>query len=246
MEAPFYAARPFPARTQSSRATWRAGVRSAGPGRLDRRLAVGYGARVAGPLPPNRIAARRPFERLERLARGWAGAWLLFGWGVAEAFAFPVVPDVLLCLLALVVPGRAARLFLAMVAGALVGSAALYVLALADPAAAERLLLAVPGITPAMLDSARAAVAGGSPLALALVGPGIPLKVYTFAWAGGPATPVALAAGIVVNRLTRIGPDVAAAYVVGRLAPDWLRRHDRVVLVAYGAAWLLVYLLYLR
>jgi hypothetical protein len=205
----------------------------------------GYGALVAAPLPSNSADAGRPFARLERLARGRAGIGLVFAWGVAEAIVFPVVPDVLLCLLALVVPDRAARLFAAAIAGALVGSALLYLFALAFPAGAESLVLAVPGISSSMLDAARAAVGGGSPLALAGVGFGIPLKVYTVAWAGGPAAPLALLVGVVANRLTRIGPDVVVAWALGRLAPDWLRRHDRAVLAAYALFWLLVYAFYL-
>ena len=146
----------------------------------------------------------------------------------------------------LVAPDRAARLFAAAVAGALVGSAALYLFAIAYPSAAESLILAIPGISPSMLDAARAAVAGGSPLAIAGFGPGIPLKVFTVAWASGPATPFALGVGVVLNRLTRIGPTLVVAYAVGKLAPDWVRRHDRAVLVGYAAIWLVVYAAYLR
>jgi membrane protein YqaA with SNARE-associated domain len=206
---------------------------------------LGYGARVAGELPPRPVDAPRPFARLERLASGPAGPWAVAAWGFAEALFLPVVPDVLLCLLALAVPGRAWRLFAATIAGALAGSLVLYVFAQGDPVAVERLLMAIPGVTPATLDQAQASVAGASPYAFATFGSGIPLKVYTVAWASGPGGLPGLLVGVVVNRLTRVGPAVAVAYVIGRLAPGALRRHDRLVAASYVAFWLVVYVLYL-
>lgn len=170
----------------------------------------------------------------------------MFAWGAAEAIALPVVPDVLLCLLALVAPGRSVRLFAAAIAGALLGSVALSLAVVVAPSAVHDLLLAIPGISPAMAESARAATAAGNPLAMAGFGPGIPLKVYTAGWMAGAGTPLGLLAGVVVNRLTRVGPDVAVAWAIGRFAPAGLRRHDRIVLAGYAAFWILVYVLYLR
>ena len=94
------------------------------PASLALGAAFRYGAHVARPTAPNRVEAGRPFAGLERLARGAAGSWLVFAWAVAEAIIFPVVRDVLLCLLVLVAPDRALRLFAAAVAGSLLGSAA--------------------------------------------------------------------------------------------------------------------------
>jgi hypothetical protein len=89
-----------------------------------------------------------------------------------------------------------------------------------------------------------AAVAGGDPGSIASLGFGAPLKVDTWAWATGPATPIALAVGVVLNRILRVGPFVLACAVVGLVAPGWIRRHDRLVLSAYGAGWAAVYLAY--
>lgn len=190
--------------------------------------------------------AGRPFARLERIAAGRVGLALLGAWAFAEAIAFPVVPDVAIGLLALVVPRRTLVMFAAVVLGALAGTAVLYALALAAPDAVRSMLLALPGIPDAMLASARATVAGGDPLSIALVGPGTPLKVDTFAWATGPGAPAALAAGVVLNRITRIGPGLALLATAGWIAPRFLRRHDRLVLAAYAAFWVVAYTFYWR
>jgi len=49
---------------------------------------------------------------------------------------------------------------------------------------------------------------------------------------------------VVLNRLTRIGPMVLAAALIGWLAPAWIRRHEALVLTAYGLFWLATYVLY--
>lgn len=186
----------------------------------------------------------RPLGRLEGVASGRAGLLLVGTWGFAEAIAFPVIPDVAIGLLALVVPRRAAPMFGSLLIGALAGSAVLYGLTLAAPGAVESMLLALPAISPSMLAEASATVADGSPTSMAVAGPGTPLKVYTYSWAIGPATPLALAAGVVLNRLTRIVPGVLLLAIVGRVAPAFLRRHDRLVLIVYAAAYLVGYAVY--
>jgi 1-acyl-sn-glycerol-3-phosphate acyltransferase len=189
-------------------------------------------------------SARRPFARLERLAGGRSGLVLVGGWAFAEAIFLPIVPDVVIGLLALVAPRRVPVLFAALVTGALAGTAVLYALSLANPGSVEAMLLALPGIHPATLDQARATVADGAPVSIALVGPGTPLKAYTFAWATGPATPLALLVGAVLNRVTRILPPLLLLTAVGWLLPGFLRRHDRLVLVAYATFYVLAYAFY--
>ncbi len=184
-------------------------------------------------------------DRIAGVAADRRGVLLVGLWAFAEAIALPVVPDVALGLLALAAPRQALRLFLVVVAAALAGTVVLFALSMAAPDAAYALLAALPGIDAATVDKARLAVAGGDPASVAGFGPGVPLKVYTFAWATGPGSPAGLALGVVLNRVTRVGPVVLALAVLGRLAPVFLRRHERLVLVLYAAAWLAVYVLYL-
>lgn len=189
---------------------------------------------------------RRPFARLERIAGGRWGLVLVGGWAFAEAIFLPIVPDVVIGLLALVAPRRLPALFAVLVVGALAGTAVLYALTLANPGAVQAMLLSLPGIHPATLEQSRAVVADGAPMSIALVGPGTPLKVYTYAWATGPATPLALAVGAVLNRITRILGPLLLLAAVGWLMPGFLRRHDRLVLAAYATFYIVAYAFYWR
>ncbi len=191
-------------------------------------------------------ATRGPFERLERIANGRLGVAIVGAWAFAEAIAFPIIPDVAIGLLVLVAPRRMLVLFAALVAGALAGTAVLYAWSLIAPGAVHSMLLALPAIDETTLATASHTVAGGNPVSIALVGPGTPLKVYTYAWATGPATPLALAIGAVLNRITRIGPGLLLLGALGWFAPAFLRRHDRLVLVAYAAFYVVSYALYWR
>jgi membrane protein YqaA with SNARE-associated domain len=189
-------------------------------------------------------AARRPFARLEAIARGRSGLLLVGGWGFAEAVLFPVVPDVALGLLVLVAPGRLPALFATLVAGALAGSACMYAASLAAPDAVAGALLALPAIPPSLLAEARAAVADGGFLSMTLQPPGTPLKVYTWAWAVDANGPVGIVGAIVVNRIVRILPAALVLAIVGRVAPGLLRRFDRLVLVAYAVFYVIAYAVY--
>lgn len=185
-------------------------------------------------------------DRIARVASDRRGVILVGAWAFAEAIALPFVPDIALGLLALAAPRHAPRLFLVLVVAALAGTAVLYSVAVAAPDAAYALLTALPGIDAAAVDVARVAVGAGDPASVAGFGPGMPLKVYTYAWATGPATPAALAIGVVLNRITRVGPVVLALAVLGHLAPGFLRRHERLVVGVYAAAWVATYILYLE
>jgi hypothetical protein len=188
--------------------------------------------------------ARRPFARLEAVARGRGGLLLVGGWGFAEAVLFPIVPDVALGVLVLVVPLRLPALFAALVVGALAGSAALYAASLAAPDAIASALLALPAIPPSMLADARTAVADGGLLSMTLQPPGTPLKVYTWAWAVEANGPVALAGAVVVNRVVRILPAALVLAAVGYVAPRLVRRFDRLVLAAYAVFYVVAYAVY--
>jgi hypothetical protein len=200
----------------------------------------------AGAPSPRQTATRTPFRRLEALARSPWGLILVAAWSFGEAIVVPIVPDVVLGLLVLVVPRRVVPLFVAAVAGSLAGTAVLWWLAQVDPAAMRSVLLGLPEVGPATMADVSRAVEAGDPRALASLGFGAPLKAYSYLWALGPATPVVLAIGVVLNRLTRVGPFVLVCTAVGLLAPRWVRRHDRLVLAAYSGLWVAIYASYWR
>ena len=188
---------------------------------------------------------RSLLDDLARFANGRGGPLAVFLWALAEAIALPVIPDVLLGLLLLAAPRRFVILFASLCLGSLAGSLVLYALTMADPEAVRQGLLALPGIDQPMVTAASGTVASGSPTCLLLFGPGTPLKVFTFAWANGAISPIGFLPAVILNRVSRIAPLALAQAGLGLLAPDFLRRHERIVLVLYSAAYLVTYSLYL-
>ena len=186
------------------------------------------------------------FSRVARFANGRSGPLALFLWAAAEAVALPVIPDVLLGLLVLAAPRRLPILFGALCLGSLAGSLVLYGLTVADPQAVRQLLVGLPGIDEPMLAAASATVASGNPMSMLLFGAGTPLKVYTFAWANGAVSPLGFLPAVILNRISRIAPLAVAQAGLGVLAPEFLRRHERVVLGLYVAAYAVLYAVYLR
>jgi membrane protein YqaA with SNARE-associated domain len=188
---------------------------------------------------------RSLLDRLARFANGRGGPLAVFLWALAEAVALPVIPDVLLGLLLLAAPRRIVILFASLCLGSLVGSLLLYALTVADPEAARHLLLGLPGVTEPMVTAASGTVASGNPTCLLLFGPGTPLKVFTFAWANSVVSPVGFVPAVILNRISRIVPLALAEAGLGALAPAFLRRHERMVLGLYVAAYVATYALYL-
>jgi membrane protein YqaA with SNARE-associated domain len=184
------------------------------------------------------------FDAIARFAGTRPAVALVGAWAAAEAIFLPVVPDIALGLFALAAPRRAAVLFLAAIAGALAGSLVLATLTTSAPDTVDRMLWAVPGIDEALIATADAQLDDGV-AGFAQLGPGPPLKVYTVRWVEAGGGIPALLVGVVLNRLTRIGPVVLVAAVIGWLLPGWLRRHERLVLAGYAVAWIALYALYL-
>lgn len=185
-------------------------------------------------------------ERRAALAGSRRGLVLVAVWACAEAILFPVVPDVMLLPLVAAAPRAMRRLFLALLAGALVGSAILAIWALADPDRVGSLLASLPGMDATTLPAVEAEIATRGATAFAQLGPGVPLKVYTTAWIVDGGSPVVLAAAVIANRVTRIGPGLLVAAAIGWFAPRALRRHERLATLAYVLGWVGLYLVYWR
>jgi hypothetical protein len=181
------------------------------------------------------------FDRLAAFAGRPEAAATMALWAAAEAIILPVVPDVGLGLLVLAVPRRALRLFAAVVAGGIVGTLLLAILATQAPDAVGGMLLGIPGIDAAMIADARADLAHDRILGFAQVGPGAPLKVYTAEWQSLGGDIAGLVVGAILNRLTRIGPALVVTAALGWFLAPWIRRHAAVTLVAYAAFWIVVY-----
>jgi hypothetical protein len=184
------------------------------------------------------------FDRISAFAGATAAVILVGGWAFGEAIVLPVVPDVALALLALAAPGRAVRLSAAVLVGALLGSVALAVLTGAAPGQVDAMLRALPAIDGGTMAAVDAELAEEGVAGFAQFGPGPPLKAYTVSWVEAGGGMLSLLAGVVLNRVTRIGPVVLIAALAGWLVPSWLRKHERVVIPVYVVAWTAFYALY--
>lgn len=149
--------------------------------RIERRVSrLRAAARLLRPAPK-----RTAFQRVRALACSPAGLWFAFGWGVAEALFFPIVPDVAVVALAVAAPRRCIPLGLCALAGSLAGGSVAYVLG--GIPAGGWLLAHAPLVTDRMRSHALDAMGSGG--AAPLFGQpwgGIPFKVYGYqaAWAG--------------------------------------------------------------
>ncbi len=187
------------------------------------------------PSAPNAI------ERIERFAARPAALATMAIWGAAEAVALPIVPDVGLCLLALAAPRRAARLFAAVVVGAVAGTLILAFLVAVAPDAVRAMLLALPGIDASLIAEANSQLQRDGVLGFVQFGVGPPLKVYSNEWLVLGGDVPGLVVGTVLNRLTRIGPALLVASAAGVLLAGAIQRHDRATLAAYAAYWIALY-----
>jgi hypothetical protein len=183
-------------------------------------------------------------ERIERFAGRSAAVAAMGLWAAAEAIVLPIVPDVGLCLLVLAAPGRTGRLLAVVIVGAIVGTLVLAAFASLAPDTARAVLLAIPGIDTTVLAGADQALARDGVGGFAQFGPGAPLKVYSVEWLARGGDVAGLVLGTVLNRITRIGPALIAAALIGRFAAPWLRRHARATFLLYAAFWLAVYAAY--
>jgi hypothetical protein len=166
---------------------------------------------------------------------------LLGAWAGAEAVLLPIVPDVGLCLLALAAPRRSIVLFGAVVIGAALGTIALGGLMSVEPGGTQAAIRSLPGIDQPLVAEARRAVSEDGVLGFIQVGVVPPLKLYASEWFAQGGDAVGAVIGALVNRLTRIGPLLAASAVIGVVLGKGLRRHAAVGVAAYVGAWIVVY-----
>ena len=173
------------------------------------------------------------------------GLWLAgFLWGLAEATAFFVVPDVLLTFAAQrrgFFPALAVMLFV--VAGAALGGLAMWWIGGAYPEAVTGFLDRIPAISRAMIEAA-AAAQRHEPFAALLAGAfsGAPYKVFAAtAQAAGVSAPWFLLITIPA-RAARFILAIVVTVVIDRVAAKWLSSRARLgILAAFWVAFYAVF-----
>jgi len=186
---------------------------------------------------------------LEPYAALAASPWIvvvLFAWGAGEALVLPVVPDVLIGILAMAAPERAPVLLGAAILGGVLGALIAWRMDSGSPATGERVLALQPGLGRRGLDAAerrlrQRGLVGG----FAQVGPGLPLKAYVHALAAvAPGeSPAKVAALALVNRMTRLVPVTLVFAVFHPLAQssDW---SPALLAAVYATGWIVFYAAY--
>jgi membrane protein YqaA with SNARE-associated domain len=158
------------------------------------------------------------------LARSRAGLALVAGWAAAEAFSWPIVPEVLVGLLVLAAPRRAPVL----AATAVVASTAAAVLALLLAGAGWR--FPQPLVTHRMqVEAARDVAAEGATSVRHQPMSGIPLKVYAAAAGRAHADTPTFAVTTVEGRGLRMVVVSAAVALLGALGRRWRRYYPLVI-----------------
>ncbi len=163
-------------------------------------------------------------HRVAGLAGSRAGIAVVAGWAAAEAFSWPIVPEVLVGLLVLAAPRRAPVL----AATAVVASTAAAVLALLLAGAGWS--FPQPLVTHRMQVEARREVATeGATGVRHQPMSGIPLKVYATAAGRAHSDPATFARATVEGRGLRMVVVSAALALVGALGRRWRRYYPLVV-----------------
>jgi hypothetical protein len=165
-------------------------------------------------------------------------------WAFAEATLFFVVPDVWLTVVAArrgIRPALVACGFA--VLGAVAGGAVLYLWAQADAASAIATIAAVPGIAPAMIDNAAAALRAEGLLAMVFGAfAGVPYKIYAVEAPGAGLGLALFLLASVPARLLRFLLLAGMASAFAALFDGWLSR--RVVLAIVIVLWVAFYAIY--
>ncbi len=171
----------------------------------------------------------------------WA---VLLLWGFGEAVVLPVVPDVLLGLIALATPAALGAPLVAAIVGGVLGAIVLARLRRRNGPLVDRILALQPGLgARGMSDARRRILETGAARGFAQLGPGLPLKAYVVTVVETEPTIAAsrLIGLSLLNRLTRIVPVVAAFAVVGLLARS-AGVSPTAALPVYVVGWTVFYL----
>lgn len=186
---------------------------------------------LAGTHAPEPGRLRRLVTRLMTGPRAWLAG---LAWGFAEAWSWPLLPELMLLLFAVVVPHRMIRQAIWLATGSVAGIVSHAWLA------SHGVQLPLPLTTPAMATAAAQDLAAGPWGLMHQMFSGIPVKVYAAQAGAAGLDPVALGLVAVVERFTRILAVAAVLAVLAGLARPLLRRHYPVYLAAASGSFVII------
>ncbi len=193
-------------------------------------------------IPVPRQASRASFAAWERWSASTDSVRLLFGWAIAEATVWPILPDFLPIPLVLGKPRRVAGFLAAAVGGMTLGGIGLYLFAFRWPAEALRLLYHLPTVRASAIDRARKDLAAHG-LAAFLFQPvsGVPFKVWALLAGSEGRSPLRATPLFIISRGTRMAVLALAARFVGMRFRPFLSDYFLVPATMYPAAFLYVW-----
>ena len=181
----------------------------------------------------------------DRFARGAIAQWGAFAWGVAEATAFFIVPDVWLSSIGCRSIRKGLRATTWAILGALVGGLIMYGIARHTPDSARQFLTHIPAIHPPLLERVQSQISDRGCIAV-LLGPteGIPYKIYAVEWGARRNDAVTFALITIPARGIRFALSVLLSGGIGRLLAPWTKRRANVELTILILFWVTFYTFY--
>lgn len=182
------------------------------------------------------------FDRFPHGAGAQAAA---FGWGLAEATFFFIVPDVWLTVLGCRSIRAGLKAALAALLGALVGGLIMYAAGRTAPEAARAFVERVRGIQLGLIQKVEADLTERG-LAAVLLGPlrGVPYKIFAEEWGARRGSWPAFLAVSIPARGTRFGLGVLLASAVARLIAPWTQRRAGTEMLILAVCWIAFYSVY--
>lgn len=170
--------------------------------------------------------------------------WTGFAWGMAEATAFFLIPDILLGWACLAGARAGTRMLAAILAGSLLGGLAMYGFAAVDAEGALTFVAAVPFTMAWMFETVSAAYSFHGAVGM-LYGPssGIPYKVYAVL---APEHFGALTFAVMTlpARLERLALSWIVFTLAGLFFRRWLAARRERAFSLYALFWIAIYIFY--
>jgi hypothetical protein len=171
-------------------------------------------------------------------------SWLGFLWGFAEGTLFFIIPDVVLSWASLAGAKCGAKIFGAILAGAMVAGLCMYMWALWQPEAARSAVASVPFVRARMFNKVEEDYRTHGVFGIFYtVGTGIPYKVYAIL-APPITTPATWALISVFARVERMALSWLVPTFLGWLLKRWIRNHWRLTAALWFGFWVVTYAIY--
>jgi 1-acyl-sn-glycerol-3-phosphate acyltransferase len=181
---------------------------------------------------------RRAWAAWERLASSRAGANLMFSWALAEAVAWPIIPEFLLFPMAVGARERFSVPLASSVIGSSIGGTLVYVYAWKRPSRALAALPRLPTVSERQIARASAALqAHGVAAFLAQPWSGVPLKVWAIVAGAQGLDPRLAIPTFIAGRATRMVLVAAFAGVLGTRLRSVMRDYSLYLAAAYAAVF---------